>query len=241
MELTVRQAARLLGLSQRTVYRMVVRGELPAYQVHDEYRFNRTELLEWALANRVSALDAILEENVPEGGPALPTLGEALAAGGIVYDLEGADKPSALKALVRALPLPENVDRELLLRVLIAREALGSTGMGGGVAVPHVRNPIVLRVPAPQVTLGFLAKPIDFQALDGKPVFALFSLVSPTVRTHLHLLSRLGFALQDAELKALLDRRGRPEEIAAAIRRIEAEIAARAAAGPAGADEVDGL
>ena len=152
MELTVRQAARLLGLSQRTVYRMVVRGELPAYQVHDEYRFNRTELLEWALANRVSALDAILEENVPEGGPALPTLGEALAAGGIVYDLEGADKPSALKALVRALPLPENVDRELLLRVLIAREALGSTGMGGGVAVPHVRNPIVLRVPAPQVT-----------------------------------------------------------------------------------------
>ena len=49
MELTVRQAARLLGLSQRTVYRMVVRGELPAYQVHDEYRFNRTELLEWEI------------------------------------------------------------------------------------------------------------------------------------------------------------------------------------------------
>ena len=241
MELTVRQAARLLDLSERTVHRMVARGELPAYQVHDQHRFNRTELLEWALANRVTAVDAILKETTPEGGAALPTLGEALAAGGIVYDLEGADKPSALKALVYAMPLPENVDRELLLRVLTAREALGSTGMGEGIAVPHVRNPIVLRVPAPQVTLCFLAKPIDFQAVDGKPVFALFSLVSPTVRTHLHLLSRLAFALQDPGFKAMLDRRGRPEEIAAAIRRIEAGIAERPAAAPASPDEAGGL
>ncbi len=237
MELTVRQAAKLLDLSERTIHRMVARGDLPAYQVHDQHRFNRTELLEWALANRVAAVDAILRETTPEGGSPLPSLGEALAAGGIVYDLEGADKPSALKALVRAMPLPENVDRELLLRVLIAREALGSTGMGAGIAVPHVRNPIVLRVPTPQVTLCFLAQPIDFQALDGQPVFALFSLVSPTVRTHLHLLSRLAFALQDAEFKTILERRGQPQEIVAAVRRIEIGFAERPAAAPVPSDE----
>src|SRR5438034_985186 len=62
------------------------------------------------------------------------------------------------------------------------REALQSTGVGDGIAIPHVRNPIVLHVSRPMITLCFLERPIDFGALDGKPVHVLFSLISPTVR-----------------------------------------------------------
>jgi nitrogen PTS system EIIA component len=239
MQLTVRQVATLLELSERTIHRMVDRGELPAYRVHDQYRFNRTELLEWALANRVSAVDALLKEPAQDPAAQLPAFYEALAAGGGFYDVPGADKAAALKAMVAVMPLPKDVDRELLLRVLVARETLGSTGMGDGIAVPHVRNPIVLRVPTPQVTLCFLATPVDFDALDGKPVFALFSLVSPTVRTHLHLLSHLAYLLQDAALKAALARRAAPEEILAEVRRAEAGIAARAHAPRPADDEGD--
>jgi nitrogen PTS system EIIA component len=137
------------------------------------------------------------------------------------------------------MPLPADVDRELLLRVLVARETLGSTGIGDGIAVPHVRNPIVLRVPTPRVTLCFLKTPIDFQALDGKPVFALFSLVSPTVRTHLHLLSRLAFVLQDAACRAVLRRRAPAEEILAEFGRAEARVALRAGEARAAAGEGD--
>ena len=51
--------------------------------------------------------------------------------------------------------------------------------------LPHVRNPIVLHVDRPMVTLCFLERPVDFGALDGKPVHVLFSLICPTMRSHL--------------------------------------------------------
>ena len=81
-------------------------------------------------------------------------------------------------------------------RALEAREALGSTGVGDGIAIPHVRNPIVLHVVRPFVTLGLLTHPIDFAAMDGKPVHALFMVVSPIVPTHLRILAQLGFVLR---------------------------------------------
>src|SRR5262249_50860940 len=131
----------------------------------------------------------------------LPGLVPALEAGGIYYRMSGGDKEAVLRAIVEHMRLPEEVDREFLFRVLLAREALGSTGIGDGIAIPHVRNPVVLHVPRPSICLCFLERPIEFGSLDGKPVFALFSLVSPTVRAHLHLLSRLSFALHDPRFK----------------------------------------
>ena len=65
---------------------------------------------------------------------------------------------------------------------------------------------MVLHVSEPVVTLSFLETPIDFHALDGKPVNTLFTLISPTVKIHLHLLSRLGFVLRDPAFKAALQR-----------------------------------
>ena len=109
-----------------------------------------------------------------------------------------------MRALVEVLPLPEDVDRELLLRLFLAREASASTAIGDGIAIPHVRNPIVLNVKRPMVTLCFLEHPVDFGALDHKPVYILFSLICPTVRSHLQTLSRLSYTLQDQKFKAAL-------------------------------------
>jgi PTS system nitrogen regulatory IIA component len=61
--------------------------------------------------------------------------------------------------------------------------------------------------------------------MDGKPVHALFSLISPTVRTHLHLLSRLAFALRDAGFKTAVARRTSADEILQEARRVEAGLA----------------
>ena len=137
-----------------------------------------------------------------------PSLVAALEAGGIFHGIKNSDKEHALRALVATLPLPDGVDRELLLRLFLAREASASTAIGDGIALPHVRNPIVLHVMQPMVTLCFLEHPVDFGALDGKPVHVLFSLVCPTVRSHLQILSRLSFALQDEKFKARCDSSG---------------------------------
>ena len=106
----------------------------------------------------------------------------------------------------------------------VAREALASTGVGDGIAIPHVRNPIVLHVPRPTVTLCFLERPVDFGALDGKPVHCLFTLVSPTIRAHLHLLSRLAFALRDPGFHAVVQRQALRDEILTELRRVESAI-----------------
>jgi PTS system nitrogen regulatory IIA component len=114
------------------------------------------------------------------------------------------------------------MDPDFLLQVLLAREALGTTAVGDGIAIPHVRNPILLQTMQPAaITLCFLATPVDFGALDGGPVRILFLLTSPTVKVHLHLLSRLAYALHDGPFRAALNSACDPVGIIEAARRFE--------------------
>ena len=221
MQLTVRDVARYFQVSEKTVYRWINQGVLPAYRMNDQYRFNRAELLEWATSRRMNVSPEIFAEPVTVGIP-LPRFIEALQAGGIFYRVGGTDKESVLRAVVETLRLPEEVDRDFLLRVLLAREALESTGIGDGIAIPHVRNPIVLHVTRPLITLCFLEHAVEFGAIDQKPVSIVFSLISPTVRAHLRLLSRLAFALQDPGFRTVIRKQGSRDEIFAEAHRIEA-------------------
>lgn len=223
MQLSVKDTAKILNVSEKTIYRWIKQESIPAYRINEQYRFNRAELLEWATARRIKISPDIFHEAEQSRMP-LPSLCEALKAGGIVYRLEGSDQAAVLRAVVDTLKLPEEVDREFLYQVLLAREALGSTGIGDGIAIPHVRNPVVLHVTRPTVTLCFLEKPIDFHAIDGKPVNTLFTMISPSIRAHLHLLSRLSFVLRNTEFKAALQQPASRDELMELAARAEAAI-----------------
>jgi PTS system nitrogen regulatory IIA component len=209
----------LLDVSEKTVYRWLNDGKIPAYRMSGQYRFNRAEVLEWATANKLNVSVAALRETEHADRP-LPTLADALQAGGIFYRIEGKDRESALRSVIEVVRLPDEVDREFLFQVLLAREQLASTAIGGGIAIPHARNPIVMHLDRPLVSLCFLERPIDFGALDGQPVQALFTLISPTARAHLHLLSRLSFALRDLEFRALVLQQSGREELFQSVRRM---------------------
>jgi PTS system nitrogen regulatory IIA component len=224
MQLTVKDAAALINVSEKTIYRWVSQQAIPAYLVNTQYRFNRAELLEWATSRRIQVSADLLSEPESSRG-SLPGFVEALEAGGIFYRIGGDDKESVLRIVVEHMRLPDEVDRQFLLRVLLARELLAPTGVGEGIAVPHVRNPVVLHVARPTVTLCFLEKAVDFGALDGQPVRVVFSLLSPTTRAHLHLLSRLGFALRDPGFRSAVLREGSREEILGEARRVESSFA----------------
>ncbi|MBZ0112468.1 MAG: PTS sugar transporter subunit IIA [Thermoanaerobaculia bacterium] len=225
MKLLVKDAARLLNVSEKTIYRWIKQGSIPAYRLNDQHRFNRVELLEWATSRRIAVSPEIFREEESESTPPA-NFTEALRAGGIHYRIGGEDKPSALHQVVEAMRLPAEVDREFLYEVLLAREALGSTALGDGIAIPHVRNPVILHLERPLVTLCFLERPVDFGALDGQPVGTLFTLISPTVRAHLHLLSRLSFALRDARFKEAVMGQSPRAEIFAAAKGAESSCAA---------------
>jgi len=223
MQLSVKDAATLLNVSDETIYKWVKQEEIPSHTVNEQVRFNRADLLEWATSRNIQVSPDLFTVNQPDRS-SLPTLTEALKAGGVAHCVGGTDQPSVLRAIVNLLKLPAAVDREFLYQVLLARESLGSTGVGDGVAIPHVRNPVVLHVSEPTVTLSFLETPIDFRAVDGKPVNTLFTLISPTVKTHLHLLSRLGFVLHNPAFKAALKRQASCDELMTLLAAAEATI-----------------
>jgi len=203
MQLSVSDVTRLLNVSEKTVYRWIKQNKLPAYKINEQYRFSRAELLEWATSKRINvSVDIFVDKDEP--GMAACSLSSALSAGGIHYRIGGADKAAVLKSVIDVMSLPDEVDRALLYKVLLAREDLGSTAIGEGVAIPHVRNPIVMHITKPMVTLCFLERPIEFGALDGKPVHTLFTIVSPSIKVHLNLLSRLSYILRQPEFIRLI-------------------------------------
>jgi PTS system nitrogen regulatory IIA component len=227
MQLTVRDVSRFLNVPESTVTRWIKQRGLPCQRVGGQYHFHRVDLLEWATANQMKVSVQVFDnlEAEDESGPSLT---EAMEAGGIHYKIKDTAKDRALEALVAVLPLPEGIDRELILRLFLAREASASTAIGDGIALPHVRNPIVLHVVRPMVTLCFLEHPVDFGAMDGKPVHVLFSLVCPSMRSHLQTLSRLSYALHDEGFKGVVMRKGPREDILREARRVEAALAAAA-------------
>ncbi|MCM0084346.1 PTS sugar transporter subunit IIA [Geomonas sp. Red32] len=213
------EVAALLKKDESAVVKWIKKEKLPATMVRGTYRINRVDLLEWATEHGVTVPSELFA--AAENDLKLPTLVEALEAGGVHCGVAGDDKYTVLKNVVSLLKLPPQMDPDYLLQVLLAREAMGTTAVGDGIAIPHARNPILLQNrPQPAITLCFLDHPIDFGALDGQPVRILFLLTSPTVRIHLHLLSRLAYALHDPQFRGTLNACD-PPSILEAARRFE--------------------
>jgi nitrogen PTS system EIIA component len=218
MDLRVSDVARLLGEAEDTIYHWAREGSLPAHRVHEQYRFNRVELQEWATAHG-RCLPAQLFAGV---GSELPSLRAALDRGGIHYNIAGTLREEVLSEVAKLPGVPTGVDRSLLHQLLVGRERTSSSAIGNGMAIPHTRDPLVVRVPEPVLLLCFLASPVDFHAIDGQPVQVLFTLLSPSVPKHLQVLSRLGALLHDELFRALLLRAAPPEAIVARLEALEA-------------------
>jgi PTS system nitrogen regulatory IIA component len=101
---------------------------------------------------------------------------EFLAPADVVIDLRASDKEAALRELARRAAAALHRDAQALLQAMHERESLGSTGLGDGIAIPHLR---LDGIDGPFGILARLKRPIDFDAVDGKPVDILFFLVLP--------------------------------------------------------------
>ena len=134
------------------------------------------------------------------------SLTEMLRHGGIFYHVGGTTKRDVLHkalSLVRGLDSPK---MKPILQMFLSREDLYSTSIGNGIAIPHASGTLVGYVNQPLVSLSFLENPIDYGALDGKPVHILFSIISPNVSTHLRILAKLACLLHDPLCKDVIVR-----------------------------------
>jgi PTS system nitrogen regulatory IIA component len=223
MMLEPSEAAQALNVDEKTVVRWIKKDNLPAESVQGNYHINPVDLLEWATERGIKVNPALYKMPDADHQP-LPTLSQALQAGGIHCGFPGDDKETVLRNAVAILDLPAEIDPDFILQVLLAREAMGTTAVGDGIAIPHVRNPILVQLPVPKIALCFLAEPVDFGAVDGKPVQILFTIISPTIRMHLHLLSKLAYCLRDQRLRSILGKQCNADAIMAAVLEIENDI-----------------
>jgi nitrogen PTS system EIIA component len=209
MEIELRDAARMLGLAESIVQSWAHRGWLPSVRSGNHVRFNQAALEEWAAHNyhRPSAellARTVVSENL--------SMYAALVRGGVHYELQGNTRDQVLGAVAELPHVPDGVERGRFRDMLIEREQLASTGVGRGIAIPHPRNPLVVHVEDPVVSLCFLQRSIDFNAIDGQPVRVLFTVLSPSTRIHLRMLARLAWLLRDPKLAELLEKRA-PENL----------------------------
>ena len=106
-----------------------------------------------------------------------------------------------------------STDRDMILDELLNREEIASTGIGKGVAIPHPRHILDLNLKESLMPMFFLKQEIDFNSVDGKPVFVLFFMFSSSTHVHLNLLSRLSFCLRDNDFISMLKQKREKEEL----------------------------
>lgn len=119
----------------------------------------------------------------------------------IIADLSSVTKDGVLRELTgKFLERRPDIEQDEIIRSLMERERLGSTGIGGGIAIPHAKAP---RIGEPAIVLGRSTTGIAYDALDGRPVYLFFLLISDTssIDVHLNLLARISRLMKDRALR----------------------------------------
>jgi nitrogen PTS system EIIA component len=148
---------------------------------------------------------------------------EVLYKEAILVDLKANDKKGVLEELSKPISQIVGINQQELVRVLMDREQLGSTGIGGGIGIPHgkLKN-------LDNLILGFglSRKGIDFDSMDKRPSHIFFLLVTPENSTGLHLkvLARISRLLKNDDFKEKLFQISDAEELLNEIEQVDYEF-----------------
>jgi len=212
MKLTISDAAKLLAIPDATIKRWIQQGKIPVMEDQNEYFFIKKDIEKWAVNHNIS-LHKHFQENLSENPQAEYSLLKAMKQGGIFFHVHGDSVADVLKEAISLSPLPSDLDKDLLLDMLLQREKLASTGIGSGIAIPHPRYPTEYLANSAIITTCFTENKIDFKAIDGMPVFVIFLMLSPSTDIHLKFLSRLSYCLRDNSFISLLKQHTEPMSV----------------------------
>ena len=200
----------MLKVSEKTVYRWVNDNLIPYYRINRQYRFNREEIKSWLLTSRIGQSEQV---NTVIAAAETIDMVSCISRGGIFYRVSGGNVEEVIRNAVAILPVPPELERETVTYQLLQREAIISTGMGDGIAIPHPHVPLLSNIGHESISICFLEHPVDFKALDKVPVFVLFIVLSANQRRHLEMLTKISFLCRQAPFRGLLQRQALRHEI----------------------------
>lgn len=202
--MTTKQLAEYLQLSERSVYRMLERREVPALKVGGRWRFRRRAVDEWLDLGQSEALSE-LDPLHDELSMSTTRIFDLLTPANVIRDLPEGGRTEVLGAMVERLHLPEPIDPAYLLTRLLDRESICTTALADGVAVPHpTRNGIPLLKHHDVVALGRTREPVFFGALDGGKTDVFFLVLARDERWQMVLLTKVMRLVREKSLLRLL-------------------------------------
>jgi excisionase family DNA binding protein len=189
--MTTKELAAYIKLNEKTVIKMAQEGKLPGIKLSNKWRFQLSAIDAYLQNQIVGESDEMLALLINTKENAIP-LSRLTDEKSIALDLGADSIDTVLKELVS---IAENAggiaSAQELVEQLRKREKMLSTAIGGGIALPHPRNPRVGLVSKPHFILGRSETGIDFDAPDKKKVHLFFLVCAPNAFSHIRLLARI--------------------------------------------------
>jgi nitrogen PTS system EIIA component len=223
--LTIRQLAEYLMVSEKTVYRMLDRSELPAMRVGAQWRFRKQDIDGWLTeeVRRVEyegqrgALDPLETSEI--------AIAPMLSPDNVWLSVTPASRDELIAFLTQEASIDAHVDRDLLFRSIRDREAICSTAVLEGAAFPHPVDPRPFRFSKKRVLLAVLREPLDFLDPHGHRPRVVAAILARSVQGQLLAFSRALKLFAGPALLTKLRAAQTPEEAIRAIGDAEAQVA----------------
>ncbi|MBN4066711.1 PTS sugar transporter subunit IIA [Simkania negevensis] len=235
MDLDLTDVSDLLNVTEETVTRWLQDGKIPSYRLNNECRFNRNEVENWVLTFHTESNEKQQHSNngsvsfateLQEGKAKNPrgisqfNLYRAVNKGGIYKDVPGKSKEEVIKNAVLSIVQHLDLDATSLTELLLDREKLMPTALNEGIAMPHTRD-FLLETHFDIVSVVYPKQPINYGALDKKPVTVLFFLFACDDRRHLQLLAKVAHFTSEQRNRKFLHTKPTREELLQNIREWE--------------------
>jgi PTS system nitrogen regulatory IIA component len=223
MDLEVKEVSQLLNVPESILLKWIQEGKMPAYYIQNRYRMNRAEIEDFLLKHALDEESEFTQDVAKTIGKLQFNLYRAINKGDVLADIPANSKASIIKETMKLMAPKLKLDPEILAEVFMQREKLAPTALGQGFAVPHARD---FHLPSQNdvVTVVFLNKPIEFDALDGEPVHTLFFLLASDDKQHLSLLAKIAHLVKNESMAKMLLKRPSKPELLETIKAFEARL-----------------
>jgi PTS system nitrogen regulatory IIA component len=213
MDLQFEDVANLLHISANTLSKWMEKKNIPYYTISGKPRFNRQELEEWLMDAVANERELPSFETV-DGSSTWNKfcLYRAIHKGCVIKATSKGSKEEIIKTVMQEAASVLKINPEIVAEMLIEREHLMSTALGGGIAVPHTRD-FLLHDYTDAIVTVYLDEPMDWGAIDGTLTDTLIFLFACDDKRHLNLLAKIAHLTMIEETKNLFGSRPSKEKL----------------------------
>ncbi|MCK5706899.1 MAG: PTS sugar transporter subunit IIA [Candidatus Aureabacteria bacterium] len=223
--LTLLEIADYLKVSQKTIMRMINKGNIKGFKVGGQWRFLRPVVDEW-ITDKIQNLPKNGLAKVIKTAKKIIPLSKLITEKSIILNIKPGSKTHILSQI--AYHLYENKlikDVDDFLKKLILREEMISTAVSRGVAFPHLRKPSENKNKEPFIALAVCPEGTEFDSIDGLLTHVFALVCSKSELTHLRLLAKISWLFKQENILDKIIKSNSKEEILSFVKKTDVEIA----------------